>query len=321
LAGSGNRDRGTGIGDQGAGNGERGFPAGSTLLRLVREKIPFLVCALISSVVTIFAQHSGGAVKSLDAIPFPLRVENSLISYVSYIYNIIWPDDLAILYPIPPSYSFWQVGGSLLILLLISAAIFRAGKRYPYLAMGWAWFLITLIPVIGIIQVGVQSMADRYSYIPSIGLFIMAVWGIPELATVMKHRKVILALLAGMIIIAKTAVTWQYIGYWRDDIPLYLETLENTSDNYVIHNNLGSEYAHNWELDKAILEFRKALRIKPDYSDAHYNLGIALAMKGDPDSAISELREALRINPGNAKAQFNLGIALEQKRQLLKMGK
>lgn len=294
---------------------------GAPLKVLVLEKIPFFACAVASSIVTIFAQQSSGAIKSLGAIPFPLRVENSLISYVTYIGNIIWPDDLVVLYPIPPAYPFWQIIGSLLVLLLISVTAVRARQRCPYLALGWLWFLVTLIPVIGLIQVGVQSMADRYTYIPSIGLFIMAVWGIPELLKGLQYRVAILTLLAGVVISAETAVTWQQIGYWRDNFSLYGHALESTSDNYVIHNNLGSAYATDWNLDAAIREFREALRIKPDYSEAHYNLGIALAMKGATDAAIRELREALRINPGNTKAYYNLEIALEQKRLLRGIGK
>lgn len=291
------------------------------LKELLREKIPFLACALASSVITVFAQRSGGAIKSLGAIPFPLRVENALVAYATYIGNILWPDDLAVLYPIPPAYPFWQVSGSLLLLLLISVATVRARRRFPYLVMGWLWFLVTLLPVIGLIQVGVQSMADRYTYLPSIGLFIMAVWGIPDLVRGLKYRVAILAVLAAAVISAKTAVTWQQIGYWRDNFSLYEQALEETSNNYVIHNNLGSAYANSWNLEAAIREFREAVRIKPTYSEAHYNLGIALAMKGDTDAAIGELREALRLNPGNAKAYYNLGIALEQQRLLRGTGK
>lgn len=288
---------------------------------LVLEKIPFFACTLASSIITIFAQHSDGAIKSLGAIPFPLRVENSLIAYVTYIGKIIWPDDLAILYPIPSSYPFWQVICSLLVLLLISVATIRARRGFPYLAVGWLWFLVTLIPVIGLIQVGVQSMADRYTYIPSIGLFIMAVWGIPDLLAGFTYRRAILTLLAGTVISAKTAVTWQQIGYWRDNFSLYEQALEVTTGNYVIHNNLGIAHANNWNLDAAIREFREALRINPNYSEAHYNLGITLAMRGDLDTAIWELREALRIHPGDTKAKYNLGVALGQKRQLLEFGK
>ncbi|HXE98651.1 MAG TPA: tetratricopeptide repeat protein [Dongiaceae bacterium] len=294
---------------------------GSVLMVLVKEKIPFFACSLLSSVATIIAQHSGGAIQRLDEIPFLLRIENALIAYVTYIGKTLWPHDLAILYPIPLSLPPWQAICSLLVLLLVSAVTIRARHRYPYLAAGWFWFLVTLVPVIGIIQVGVQSMADRYSYIPLTGLFIMAAWGVPDLAKGLKQRQGILALLAGAVIIASAALTWQQLGYWRDNISLYRHTLQVTDGNYVIHNNLGSALANKWDLDAAILEFNEALRINPDYSDAHYNLGMAFAMKGSLDAAIRELREALRINPNNAKASYNLGVALDQKRQLLEIKK
>ncbi len=286
----------------------------AALKALIREKIPFFACATAASIITICAQQTDGAIKSLAAIPLPLRLENSLIAYVTYIGKTIWPDDLAILYPFPPSYPFWQVSGSLLVLLLISVATIRTRNRFPWLLTGWFWFLITLLPVIGLIQVGVQSMADRYSYIPSIGLFIMAVWGITTLVKGLKYRIAILTVLATVVISAKTAVTWQQIGYWRNSFSVYERTLEVTSNNYVIHNNLGSAYANSWDLEAAIREFREALRIYPAYSEAHYNLGIALAMKGATDEAVGELREALRLNPGNSKAIYNLEIALEQQR-------
>jgi tetratricopeptide (TPR) repeat protein len=180
--------------------------------------------------------------------------------------------------------------------------------------VGWFWFLITLVPVIGLVQVGVQSMADRYTYIPLTGLFIMTAWGIPDLARGLKYREVFLALLAGTIIITSTILTWQQLGYWQNNEALYRHTLHVTTGNYVIHNNLGNALANKWELDDAIAEFKEALRINSNYSDAHYNLGMVFAIKGNHDAAIQELQETLRINPGNTKAHFNLGVALEQKR-------
>jgi tetratricopeptide (TPR) repeat protein len=288
--------------------------SGPPLMALVIEKIPFFACSLLSSVATIIAQHSGGAMKSLDAIPFLLRIENALIAYVKYIGKTFWPHDLAVLYPLPLSFPLWQVICSLLVLLLVSAATVWARHRHPYLVVGWFWFLVSLLPVIGLIQVGGQSMADRYSYIPLIGLFIMAAWGVPDLTRGLKHREGILSLLAGTVIITTAALTWQQLGYWRDNFSLYRHTLQVTAGNYVIHNNLGNAFANKWDLDAAIQEFYEALRINPNYSDAHYNLGMAFAIKGNLDAAIQELREALRINPGNAKALFNLGVALDQKR-------
>ncbi len=242
----------------------------------------------------------------------PLHVES--VAYVTYIGKTLWPHDLAVLYPIPLSFPLWQVIGSLLVLLLVSAATIQARHRYPYLAMGWAWFMVTLVPVIGLVQVGIQAMADRYTYIPLVGLFIMAAWGFPDLASRLKYRAGLLTLLAGAVITTSAVLSWQQLGYWRDNESLYRHTISVTADNYVMHNNLGNVLANRWNLDAAIQEFKKALRIKPNYSEAHYNLGMVFAIQGNVDAAIQELQEALRLNPDHSKAQFNLAVALEQKR-------
>lgn len=313
--GTGNGSQGSGIWDQKTENGKRDIPAGSTALSLVWEKIPFFACSLLSSVATIIAQQSGGAVKSLGMIPLQLRSENALIAYVTYIVKTIWPRDLAVLYPIPPSFPFWQVGGSLLVLLLISVATIRFRHRYPYLVAGWFWFLITLVPVIGIVQVGVQGMADRYSYLSSIGLFVMAAWGVSDLSQDRKYRERVLALLAGAVITVSTVLSWQQLGYWRDNTSLYMHTLRVTTGNYVIHNNLGIVQGYNGKMDAAIKEFNAALRINPNYSDARYNLGMTFAIIGDLEKAIWHLREALRIDPNNSKAYTNLGVVLDQQKR------
>ncbi len=285
-----------------------------SLAALVKEKGPFFASSFISSLITLFAQHSGGAIKSFGAIPPLLRVENALIAYLTYIGKTFWPSDLAILYPIPQAFQLWQVIGSLLVMLLVSFAVIRTRHQLPYLAVGWFWFIITLIPVIGLVQVGVQSMADRYSYIPLTGIFIMIAWSVPELVNNNRYKTSILALLAGTALIVSTVLTWQQLGHWRDNISLYRHTLRVTTGNYVIHNNLGNALASKWDLDAAIPEFRAALRINSNYPDAHYNMGMAFAIKGDLDAAILHLKETLRLNPDNAKAQNNLGVALEQKR-------
>jgi tetratricopeptide (TPR) repeat protein len=179
--------------------------------------------------------------------------------------------------------------------------------------VGWFWFLVSLVPVIGLIQVGIQSMADRYSYIPCIGLFIMIAWGVPDLARGLPNRDGILALLAGVVIITATALTWQQLGYWQDNISLYRHTLQITTGNYLINNNLGIALADRGDLDEAIQEFHASLGINPNYADAHYNLGNAFCKKGNLDAAIQEYRETLRINPNSAVAHYNLGAALASK--------
>jgi protein O-mannosyl-transferase len=318
------------------------------LLALVKEKIPFFACSLLSSIVTLFAQKV--AMTTLEVISVTDRIENALISYVKYIGLTFWPHDLAMLYLHPREQPLWQAIGSLLVLLVVSAAVILVRRRYPYLAVGWFWYLVTLVPVIGLIQVGSQSMADRYTYIPLIGLFVMAAWGVQDLTKNLPQRKIVLSLLAAAVIAASAAVTWQQIGYWRDSTTLFRHTLQVTDGNYTIHYNLGltlerlkdldgaiREYqealrinpgynqargqlgtvlAAKGELDAAIHEYQDALQIDPDYKDVHNNLGLVLARKGELDAAIREYREALRISPDYIEALNNLGIALARKGDL-----
>ena len=287
----------------------------------IKEKIPFFIFSLISAVVTIYAQNESGAVKNFDQISLELRLENALMAYVKYIGKTLWPHDLAVFYPMPSTFPLWQVIGSLLVLLLISSATIWGVRRYPYLAAGWFWFLVTLVPVIGLIQVGGQSMADRYTYIPMIGLLIMVAWGAADLTRNLQHQKVVLALLAGAVIFASTAMTWQQLGYWRDDISLFRHTLQVTTDNSFINYNMGVALAEKGDLDAAIREYLEAVRISPDFTEAHTNLGIALGKKGNLDAAIKELREALRISPNETIVQSALESALNQKRTQNELGK
>jgi tetratricopeptide (TPR) repeat protein len=314
-------------------------------ITLIKEKIPFFACSLASCIVTMYAQTA--AMSDLDVVSVPLRIGNALIAYVKYIGNMLWPHDLAMLYPYPRSLPLWQAISSLLVLLLVSGATVRSGRKYPYLAVGWFWYLVTLLPVIGLIQVGSQSMADRYTYIPLIGLFVMAAWGVRDLTKNLPYREGILALLASAVIITSAALTWQQTGYWRDSMTLYRHTLLVTTDNYLIHYNMGltlerqrdmdgaiREYqetlrinpgykqAHGslgtvldgkGELDAAMQEYHEALLIDPDYKDVHNNLGLALSHKGDLDGAIREYREALRIDPDYKEAHNNLGVAFGKK--------
>ena len=324
--------------------------ADSPLIALVKEKIPFFVCSLFSAAVTIYAQRTGGAMSNLEAMPVGLRIENALVAYAKYIVQTLWPHDLAIIYPMSSSYPLWQTIGALLVLALVSAATILARRRYPYLLTGWFWFLITLVPVIGLIQVGIQSMADRYLYIPQTGLFIMVAWGVPALARDLPCRQYLLGLLAGAVLMAVTALTWHQLGYWRNGLTLFQHAIDVTTGNYIAHGNVGlalfnkgdlagaiREYsrviaikpddyrAHNnlglalasiWDLDGAIREYRLALAIKPDFPEAHNCLGNAYLNKGDLDAAIREYQQALSANPNFPEALNNLGLALSSKGDL-----
>lgn len=288
----------------------------SRIATLIKEKIPFFICSVLSCFITIYAQHKGGAIAGLAAVPFQLRCENALTAYLKYLGKTIWPVDLAIYYPISLSIPLWQVIGSFSILLMISVAAIRSRSGHPYFAVGWFWFMVTLVPVIGLIQVGGQSMADRYSYIPLTGLFIIAAWGVPTLAGNIPYRHVILALLTGIVIITSTALTWKQLGYWRNNISLYQHTLEITTGNYLIHNNLGIALQNEGQLDAAIREYQKALRIFPNYPNAHYNLGMVFQNKGYLDAAISEYRMALWLTPYDVDAHINLGLVFQTRSEL-----
>ncbi len=283
---------------------------------LIKEKVPFFVCSILSAVVTIYAQHKDGAIKSFDVMPLGMRIENATVAYAKYIYLMFWPHDLAVLYPFPTSIPLWQFCFSLLCLFLVTVTTILVRRNHPYLIVGWFWFLVTLLPVIGLVQVGSQSMADRYTYIPLIGLFIMVAWGIPFLTRNLKYRRSILALLAGLVLSVLTVLTWKQLDYWGNNVSLYRHAVDVTVNNAIIHNNLGAALVKNGYLDAAIIEYQKALRINPSYVDAHNNLGTAFAQKGYPDSAILEYTDVLKIDPYNISALYNLGTVYAQKGKL-----
>jgi protein O-mannosyl-transferase len=288
----------------------RETPWGSSALPLLKEKIPFFLLSALSALMTLYAQATGGAIKSLEAIPLLPRTQNALIAYMKYLGVTIWPMDLAVFYPFPSSLPLWQVLASFLLVLLVSATAIRFGRSYPYLLAGWFWFLVTLLPVIGLIQVGGQSMADRYTYIPLTGLFVLCGWLVPDLMRGWRYRQPVLAVLAGIVIFASTVATWRQVGYWKDDITLYEHTLQVTTGNYVIHNNYGIALADQGKSDEAILEYRKALQICPKSAVAHVTLGAALANQGNLVEAIGHYNEALKIIPDYELAHANLGRAL-----------
>jgi protein O-mannosyl-transferase len=284
------------------------------VLSLIKEKLPFFFLSLFVGIMTIYAQNKGGATRAFTLFPLEKRIDNALISYVKYIGNTIWPHDLAIFYPYPSSIPLWQTISSLLILVVVSFTTIRARRRHPYLLVGWFWFLITLIPVIGLFQVGDQAMADRYSYLPIIGLFIMAAWGVSDLTRNLPHRQGILFFLGGTVIVLSAVLTWEQLGYWKDDITLYQHTAEITSGNYVIHFNLGLAFARNGNIDDAIKEYEKAIKIEPRYFLPYSNLGVCLAQKGNLDAAIKVFEDGTRVDPDDMKIRNNLNVAISLKR-------
>jgi tetratricopeptide (TPR) repeat protein len=287
-----------------------------SVVALIQEKIPFFVCSLFSVLITLYAQHKGGAIGTLSEFPFAHRAQNALVAYAAYIGKTLWPHNLAVYYPFPSYIPLWQVIGALFILTVLSVTVLQSRKRHPYLAVGWFWFVITLLPVIGLIQVGDQAMADRYSYIPLIGLGLMAAWGFPDLIQRAPYRKPVAALLAGTLVIASAAVTWQQLGYWQNNISLYRHDLRVTAGNNKMHYNLGLALQTEGDLDGAIQNYQEAIRINPSLADSHNNLGVALQAKGYLDPAIREFQAALRINPNYSNAHINLGAVLQTRGNL-----
>jgi len=291
----------------------------SSAFRVVWEKIPFFVLAAMSGVLTLLAQQKAGALRTLDIIPLKIRTANALVSYISYIGKMIWPHNLAVFYPHPGIVPMWQAVGaglSLICLCVLSVMFVRAGRRFPHLAVGWLWYLGTLVPVIGLVQVGSQAMADRYTYVPLIGLFIMISWGFYDLVRGWKNRRMVLAISTGVVLLALMACTWSQVRLWKNSTLLFKHALNVTDNNYKARNLLGIASERQGRLKEALRHYSEALRIKPEYADAHNNQGVALARQGRLKEAISHFSEALRIKPDYVDAHNNLGVALEQQGRL-----
>ncbi|GFO70418.1 O-GlcNAc transferase [Geomonas limicola] len=280
------------------------------VLRLAREKIPFFVFSALSSAITVYSQHKGGAMATLDKVPVTARIENALIAWVKYIFLMVWPQDLAILYPFPKHLVLWQAAAAGIVLVIISTAVVRYRRRFPYLLTGWFWYFITLLPVIGLVTVGGQSMADRYTYFPLIGLFVACCWLIPDLMQGWQHRQVVLAVLAPLVFSLLTAVTWRQLGYWKDDFSLFRHTLEVTSDNYLILNNYGIALDAKGNHAEAFRYFNEAVQVNPRSAMAYSNLGSVSLGWGKLDDAVQNYTKALEINPNHLQARAGMGKTL-----------
>jgi len=232
-----------------------------------------------------------------------------MISYCRYLGKTFWPTDMAVYYPHPGHWPVAEVLLACLFLAGISALVFMR-RRQPFMLMGWLWFVGTLAPVIGLMQVGQQAMADRYTYIPSVGIFILTIWGAHELARGWRHQAMLLSLAGTAAVVLCVVLTREQLGYWQDSETLFRHALTVTQNNYLAHKAIGDVMLKKGQADEAISEFREAIRIEPDYPEACDNLGNALHIKGRTDEAISEFREAIRLKPDYAEAHNNLGAAL-----------
>lgn len=285
----------------------------SPIISLTLEKLPLVVLVVASCIITFLFQHSMKAVSSLDVVPLGARLANALVSYVSYIGKMFWPSKLAIFYPFPHSIPLWQILASGLLLAGITVVVFVWIKRRPWLAVGWLWFLGTLVPVIGLVKVGSQALADRYTYIPLIGLFIMITWGVGASLGKRPRARIALKFTAVAVLVSLTVGAWQEIRLWRDSTTLFNHALAVTKRNHLAHNNLGGVFAKQGDIDQAMMHWRTALSFKPNYGSAHYNLALALSQRQQSDDAIEHYRQAIKYQPDNADAYNNLGIELRDK--------
>lgn len=292
-------------------------PHASCFKPLIWEKLPFFALTVISSIITVFAQRAGGLVRSLEVFPMSVRIGNAMVSYIAYISKMIWPRNLAFHYPHPgTSLPLWKAAAAGLLLAGISAAVIRAGRKYPYLTVGWLWYLGTLLPVIGLVQVASQAMADRYTYIPLIGIFIMMAWGIPALIRERPYQRVILSVCACLILIGCGVLTRFQVNHWKNSVTLFSHTLNVTENNYLANNSLGAALEKQGYYKEAARYLTEALRIKPDGVQAHYNMGVVADHQGKNQAAIKHFSQALRFKPDFANAHYNLGIALKRQGDL-----
>jgi len=287
------------------------------VMQLVIEKTPLLLMAIAAGVVTVYAQRAGGAVATIEKFPILLRFQNALVSYATYLLKLFWPAGLAVFYPYPRhGLPTWQVGLAALVVVSITALAVWRSKQSRYRAVGWFWYLGTLVPVIGLVQVGLQSRADRYAYVPFIGLFVAVIWVASNWTSVRPARQQRLAVLGLGVVIALTIITRIQTSYWHNSITLFERALAVTGKNYVAHNNLGELLAQQGRLEEAAGHFSAAIEVDPFYAHARHNMGMVLVQQGKLDEAIGEFEKAIEIEPRFTDAHNKLGAALANEGRL-----
>jgi Flp pilus assembly protein TadD len=283
----------------------------SLAFRLILEKVPFFVLATIAILLTVLSSQHLEALVATTSVPLSLRIGNGLISYVSYIGKMVWPSNLAVFYPPPETIPWWQVAAAILFLMIVSLLVIRTLKTRPYLAVGWLWYLVTLVPSIGLVQAGLwPAMADRFVYVPLIGLFVMVAWGVPELLAEYRYQRIVLATSTTILLATFTVVTMLQVRHWQNSFTLFQQTVKVTANNYVAHDSLGNALAQKGMLEKAIAHYQEALRINPNLVNTHNNLGVALLKRGEINRAIAQYYQALRLKSDSAETHNNLGVAL-----------
>jgi tetratricopeptide (TPR) repeat protein len=287
------------------------------LYRVIIEKIPFFVLSAVSSAITFFVQQSIGAIADINAFPLKSRLANVFLSYATYIGKMFWPQNLAVFYPFDArTIQSWQIVLCALLTIVISVLTIRFGRKQKYLIVGWLWFVVTLIPVVGLIQSGSQAWADRYTYISYIGLFIMIAWGVPELLSKWPYRKIAIGISMVVVLTALGITAGRQANYWNNSSTLFLHALKVTSGNYVAHDCLGDDLREHGKTALAIEQFTKSLQIKPSYADAVNGIGMALYDEGNLKQAIEYFQKALQLKPDSPSAHNNLGFALQKQEKL-----
>jgi tetratricopeptide (TPR) repeat protein len=280
------------------------------LYRAMIEKIPFFVLAAASSIITLLVQHARGAVAGINLLPLHSRVANAFLSYARYIGKMFWPKNLAVFYPFDVrAIVAWQVVLCALLLVGVSFLVIRFWRTRKYLPVGWFWFVVTLVPVIGFVQVGSQAFADRYTYVPYIGLFIMVAWGLPELLSKLPYRKFVLGISAAVALAAMGICAHGQVSYWTNGFVLFSHAIEVTQNNDVAYNNRSGTYIKLGRWQEAMEDIKQAIKIKPDFPESHNNLGVTYDGLGRSADAIDAYKQAIKLRPNYADAYYNLGIA------------
>ena len=279
--------------------------------KLVLEKIPFILISIVSSIITLWAQNKSGALVKTDSIPFDARFSNAIFSYFAYLEKIFWPANLAVYYPYEMSLPLWKVMSAGLIITFLTVAVLYSLRKIPFLFVGWLWYLGTLIPVIGLIQVGSQAMADRYTYLPSIGISIILAWGTAHLIKNKNiRRKVVLptaiALLAVLMIL-----TFQQCGYWKNSVMLFRHALNVTKNNDKMHHNLGTHFYKEGKFREALDQFSHAIKINSNYLSLN-SRGVIYARAGMYQQALSDFNKSISLMPNNVNAHYNRGLTYDK---------
>ena len=287
-------------------------PSAGNIWRLVYEKVPLLVMAGASCAVTYLAQQREGAMQPLENLPLALRLANALTSYAVYLQKMFWPVDMAVFYPLPTTVSSWELTGAMVLLAGITTLVIALRNRCPYLLVGWFWFVGTLIPVIGLVQVGDQALADRYTYVSSIGVLICTIWGVEELSRRWHHRVFALSFISLSLIILCVLLTRQQLRYWQNSETLFRHALKVSPDNYLAHYNLGIALGEKGSDAEATYHYEEAVRLRPNYTDARCNLAVELSRENRSDEAVQQLLDIIRIEPDFYDARNDLGVILSK---------